>query len=251
MKISFNILKIIFVALIFTSVPGHVLSSDLVQIKYNPVTANLTIKAEDANLGGVLALVSHKTGVWIHIDTSIEKRITINLNNISLESVLRQLSRGLSHAMIYESLNNGDGQRLVGIEIVSNKSAHGRELNSYGSTNTQFLADATKGGSFFTDHGSRDNGSPQPSSEIHDQSTVDNAGIGSRLDMAPEQPSDLTIAEFTPVAGDAGLDENAGDIIPIDSDTEQPAYTSNERIVSPMEGTTASNYAEGIFAPTQ
>ena len=107
------------------------------------------------------------------------------------------------------------------------------------------LADATRGGSFFTDHGVRDNGSPQPDPEIDNPSTVDNAGIGSRPNTAPEQSSDMAIAEFTPVAGDAGLDENAGDKIPVDSDTEQPAYTPNERIVSPMGGATTADYAGG------
>ena len=45
----------------------------------------------------------------------------------------------------------------------------------------------------------------------------------------------LTVkAEFIPVAGEADPAENAGDKIPVNSDTEQPAYTPNERIVSPM-----------------
>jgi len=64
-KIIHNLLKIAFVALIFTSVPYYVLCSDPVQIEYNPAKANLTVKVEDANLEGVLALVSNKMGVWI------------------------------------------------------------------------------------------------------------------------------------------------------------------------------------------
>jgi len=196
MKISYNFLKIVFVALIFTSVPSHVLCSDSVQIQYNPVTANLTVKAEDAKLEGVLALVSRKTGVWVRIDPSIEKRITIALNDIPLESVLLQLSRGLSHSMFYESLDNGSGLRLVGIEIVSNQSVPGR------SADTRLLTNATKGGSFFTNPGLRDNGSPPPDPGTHDHSTVDNAGIGSRPHIAPAQSSDMAISGFTPVAGD-------------------------------------------------
>jgi hypothetical protein len=245
MKIASNLLKIALVALVFTSVPSHVLCSDSVQVEYNPVTANLTVKAEDAKLEGVLALVSHKTGVWIRIDPSIEKRITIALNDISLESVLLQLSRGLSHSMFYESLDNGSGLRLVGIEIVSNQSVSGRRAD------TRFLTDTTKDGSFFTNPGLRDNGSPPPDLGTHDHSTVDNAGIGSRPHIAPEQSSDMAISEFTPVAGDAVPAENAGDNIPIDSDTEQPAYTPNEKIVSPMGVTTTGNYAKGIFGTTQ
>jgi len=228
MKISYNFLKIVFVTFLFTSVPSHVLCSDSVQVEYNPVTANLTVKAEDADLEGVLALVSHKTGVWVRIDPSIEKRITIDLNDIPLERVLLQLSRGLSHSMFYESIDNGSGHRLVGIEIVSNQSVPGRRAD------TQFLTDVAKGGSSFADH-----------------STVDNAGIGSRPNTAPEQSSDMAIAEFIPVAGEAGLDENAGDKIPIDSNTEQPAYTPDEKIVSPMGGASTSTYAKGISGPVQ
>ncbi len=246
MKISSNLLKIALVALVFTSVPSHVvLCSDSVQVEYNPVTANLTVKAEDAKLEGVLALVSRKTGVWVRINPSIEKRITIDLNDIPLESVLLQLSRGLSHSMFYESLDNGSGLRLVGIEIVSNQSVPGRRAD------TRFLTDTTKGGSFFTNPGLRDNGSPPPDSGSYDHSTVDNAGIGSRPHIAPEQSSDMAISRFTPVAGDAVPAENAGDKIPVDSDTEQPAYTSNERIVSPKGGDSTTPYTKGIFGTTQ
>jgi len=245
MKISYNFLKIVFVTFLFTSVPSHVLCSDSVQVEYNPVTANLTVKAEDADLEGVLALVSHKTGVWVRIDPSIEKRITIDLNDIPLERVLLQLSRGLSHSMFYESIDNGGGHRLVGIEIVSNQSVPGRRAD------TQFLTDVAKGGSFFTEPGLRDNGSTPPDPGIHDHSAVDNAAIESRPNTAPEQSSDMAIAEFIPVAGEAGLDENAGDKIPIDSNTEQPAYTPDEKIVSPMGGASTSTYAKGISGPVQ
>ncbi|MCP4372078.1 MAG: hypothetical protein GY797_28760 [Deltaproteobacteria bacterium] len=106
-KDNIYFLKIVFVALVFTSVPSHVLCSDSVQVEYNPITANLTVKAEDAKLERVLALVSNKTRVWVRIEPSIEKRITTDLNDIFLESVLRQLSRGLSHSIPYESLDNG------------------------------------------------------------------------------------------------------------------------------------------------
>ena len=245
MKISSNLLKIALVALVFTSVPSHVLCSDSVQVEYNPVTANLTVKAEDAKLEGVLALVSRKTGVWVRVDPSIEKRITINLNDIPLESVLLQLSRGLSHSMFYESLDKGNSLRLVGIEIVSNQSVPGR------SADTRLLTDATKGGSFFTNPGLRDNGSPPPDPGTHDHSTVGNAGIGSRFKTAPEQSSDMAISGVTPAAGDADSAKNAGDNIPIDSDTEQPAHIPNEKIVSPMAVTTTGNYAKGIFGTTQ
>ena len=235
MKTSFNLLKIVFLALIFTSVPSHVLCSDLVQVEYNPVTANLTVKAENANLEGVLSLVSHKTGVWVRIDPSIEKRITIDLNDIPLESVLRKLSRGLSHSMFYESLDNG-GHRLVGIEIVSNESVPGSH------SDTRLLTNATRGSSFFTNHSLRDNNSSQPDPEIRDQSTVDNAGIGSPLDTAPEQSSDMATAESTPVAGEAVLDVNAGDVIPIDSNNEKSENTPDEKIVSPKGGATTLLY---------
>jgi len=227
MKISYNFLKIIFVALTFTSVPSHVLCSDSVQVEYNPVTANLTVKAENAKLEGVLALVSRKTGVWVRIDPSIEKRITTDLSDTPLESVLRQLSRGLSHSMFYESIDNGGDHRLVGIEIVSNETVPGRRAD------TRFLTDAAKGGSFSDHH------------------TVDNVGIGSRSNTAPEQSSDMAISGFTPVAGDAGLDKNVGGKSPLDSDTEQPANTPDERIVSPKRSDSTSTYAKGILRPAQ
>jgi len=211
MKIPYNFLKIIFVALIFTSVPSHVLCSDSVQVEYNPVTTNLNVKAEDAKLEGILALVSHKTGVWVRIDPSIEKRITIDLNDIPLESMLLQLSRGLSHSMFYESLDNGSGLRLVGIEIVSNEAVPERRLRSYG----------------------------------RDMATAEFTPV------AGEAGLDKNAAEFTPVAGEAGLYGNAGDKSPVDSDTEQPTNTTDERIVSPMGVTTTGNYAKGIFGTTQ
>ena len=81
--------------------------------------------------------------------------------------------------MFYESLDNGGGHRLVGIEIVSNEAEPGREPRSHGSTDMRILAGATRGGSLFTDPG------------IHNHSTVDNAKIGSRPNTAPEQSSDV------------------------------------------------------------
>ncbi|MCP4372077.1 MAG: hypothetical protein GY797_28755 [Deltaproteobacteria bacterium] len=68
---------------------------------------------------------------------------------------------------------------------------------------TRLLTNATRGSSFYANHDLRDNVSPQPDPEIRDQSTVDNAGIGSPPDTAPEQSSDMATAEFTPVAGEA------------------------------------------------
>ena len=147
--------------------------------------------------------------------------------------------------MFYESLDNGIGLRLVGIEIVSNQSVPGRRADIL------YPTGATRGGSFFTDNNLRDNGSPQPYSAIQNQSTEDNAGIGSRPDTPPEQSSDMAISEFTPVAGDAVPAENAGDNIPIDSDTEQPAYTPNEKIVSPKGSYSTTPYAKGILGTTQ
>jgi len=233
MKKSSNFLKIGLAVLIFISGTSHVFCSDLVQIEYNPVTDNLTVKAEDANLEGILAYVSHKTGIFIRIDPSIEKRITTELNDISLENALRQLSKGLNHAMIYESWNNGDDPRLVGIEILRNDSAYGRDSRSYSNANTQF----------FTDHELSDNGSPQPDPDIYNHYTLDNAGIGSRPDTAPEQSLDIATGGFTPVSEDAAATENAWLKSPVDFSTEPPGHTPNERIVSPMEVTITTGFA--------
>ncbi len=235
MKIPSKLFKFFLVTLIFASVPGQVLCSELVQIEYNPITDRLTVKAEDASFGKVLALVSHQTGIWVRMDQSIEKRITTNLSNISLESMLRRLSRGLSHSMFYERLDNG-GHRLEGIEIVSNGSVPGRRAD------TRFFTGSRRGGSLSTYKDLRDNNSPQPDPLIYDQGAVDNPGIGSRPDMAPEQSSDMAIAGIAPVDGDAGLDESAGDVIPIDSNNEKFANTSDEKIVSPKGGATTSPY---------
>ena len=232
MKISFNFLKIALVALFFTSLPGHVLCSDLVQIEYNLVTHKLTLKAEDAKLDGVLALVSHKTGIFIRIDPSIEKRITTELNDISLESALRQLSKGLNHAMTYESQNNGEDQRLIGIEILRNDSAHGRGSRFYSHANTQFL----------TDHGLNDNGSPQPDPDVYNHYTVDHARIGSQPDTAPEQSYDMAAKEFTPVSEDAVVAKMVEKKSSVDIDNEPPSHTPNARIASPIGVTITTGF---------
>ena len=130
----------------------------------------------------------------------------------------------------------------MGIEIVSNEAVPEWGTRSYVRADTQFLTDTTKGGSFFTDHGLRDNGSPQPDPVIHNKSTVDNAGIGSPPDTAPEQSSDMAAVEFTPVAGEADPGENARDKSQVDANTEQPANTPDEKIVSPMGGATTAYY---------
>lgn len=237
-----KLIKIILAVLFLAAFSQKAWSTDQVSVEYYPTTGNLTVKAEDAKLDGVLAIVSHKTGVWIRIDPSIEKRITIDLNDTPLERVLLQLSRGLSHAMIYESMDYGDGHRLVGVEILSNEAVSGRGTRSHGRADTRFFTGATRGGSLLTDQGLRDNGSPQPDPGIHNRSTVDNAGLGSRPNTAPEQSSDMAIAGFTPAAGDAVTSENAGDKSPVDSDTKQPAHIPNEKIASPKGGAFAGGY---------
>ena len=212
MKISFNILKIALVALFFTSLPSHVLCSDLIQIEYDLVTDNLTLKAENAKLDGVLALVSHKTGIFIRIDPSIEKRITTELNDTDLESALRQLSKGLNHAMTYESQNNGEDQRLIGIEILRNDSAYGQDSRFYTRTNTRFL----------TDHGLNDNGSPQPDPDIYNHYTVNHARIGSQPDTIPEQSFDIATTKFSSKVEDTAASEVVEKKSFVDSDTEPP-----------------------------
>ena len=233
MKISSNALRIALIAFIFTSLPSHVFCADIMQIEYNPVTDSLTVKAQDVKLEEILSYVSHKTGIFIRIDPSIEKRVTIDLSDAPFESVLRKLSRGLSHSMIYESQNNGDGPRLIGIEILRNDSAYGIGSRSYSHTNTQFLSD----------HGLNDNGSPQPDPHIYNHYTVDHAGIGSLPDTAAEQSFDMATTEFTPVSEDAVAAKNAWVKNPVDSSTETPGYTSNERIVPPMKVTITTGFA--------
>ena len=233
MKISFNFLKIALVALFFTSLPSHVLGSDLVQIEYDLETHKLTLKAEDAKLDGVLALVSHKTGIFIRIDPSIEKRITTELNDISLEGALQQLSKGLNHAMVYESQNNGEDQRLVGIEILRNDSASGQGSSFYSHANTQFL----------TDHGLNDNGSPQPDPDIYNHYTVNHARIGSQSDTAPDQSFDMVTKGFKPGYKATVVAKTVENKSFVDSDAEPSAHTPNKKIAPPRGVTVTSGFS--------
>jgi hypothetical protein len=231
MKIPSNFFKIALVALFFTSLPGHVFCADIMQMEYNPVKDNLTLKAEDAKLDGVLALVSHKTGISIRIDPSIKKRITAELNDISLESALRALSKGFNHAMIYQSQNNGDDQLLIGIEILRNDSANRGKPRSF--NNPQFL----------TTHGLNENASPQPDPDVYNHYTLNNAGIGSQADTVQEQSFNTATTRFSSRAEGAVVSKTVENKSFVDSDTEPPVHTPNKKIAPPVGVTIKTSFA--------
>ena len=143
-NVAINFLKIVLISLFIASVPFHAWGAGAAHVDYNPTTGKLTLKAENAELAEALALVSHKTGVWIRIAPSIEKSITIELTNTPLENALRRLVRGLNHAMFYESSQDG-GHRIVGMSVLSGGGASGAGVRSSGRSVTRTYSDNTGG----------------------------------------------------------------------------------------------------------
>ena len=226
--------KVILVILLIAAFSPNAWSIDRASVEYYPTTGKLTVKAENAELAGALALVSHKTGVWIRIDPSIEKSITIELTNTPLENALRRLARGLNHAMFYES-SQGGGYRLVGMSVLSGGGALGAVARYSGRSVTRtYTGDP---GSFSSSgygpggDGSISQGAVMPGSAAMDVVHMDDEGP---RDMAEEQPADVAEDGIAPPAGVDQTAENVGYERSLDLDTEKPADFANEKIVTPV-----------------
>ncbi len=210
MKISSNFLKIVLIALIFASVPFHAWGAGAAHVDYDPTTGKLTVKAEDAGLAWALALVSHKTGVWIRIDPSIEKSITIELTNTPLESALRRLARGLNHAMFYES-SQGDGPRLVGMSVLSGGDAFGAGARSSGRSVTRTYT-GNPGGFSSSGYSTGGDGSISPGAGMPGSAAMDVVHMDDEgpQDMTVEQPADVAEGGIVLPAGEAHTANDAG-----------------------------------------
>ena len=85
-------------------------------VYYDRGKGTLTVSANMAKIRKLLADISSKTGITILIDPSIEKNVTIKISSKPVEAALKQIMKGLSYALIYES--GGEDHRLTGVRIL-------------------------------------------------------------------------------------------------------------------------------------
>jgi len=73
------------------------------QVRYDSAADHLTVIAQEIPLSKLLAHIAVASGIEILMDPAADRFVSITLHDKPLEAGLKQLVRGLSYAMFYES----------------------------------------------------------------------------------------------------------------------------------------------------
>lgn len=95
-----------FLPLLFCSAllgPSHAAYAAGLEVRYDRERDRLSVQAEQVSLTQVLGRIAAQTGVEILMDPSIEKTVSMSLKGQPLEKALKQIARGLSYVMLYDS----------------------------------------------------------------------------------------------------------------------------------------------------
>lgn len=113
------VLMIITVSFALFTVNGVGAEEEWPEVFYDKAKDILSVDADDASLQILLARIALLSGVEILIDPSIERRISIKIEDRSLEEGLKDIARGLSYAMTYNNGKDNKGKPLlVSMKIV-------------------------------------------------------------------------------------------------------------------------------------
>ena len=91
--------------LLFTLfLPAAAIAADMrPQVRYDSAADRLTVVAQEIPLSKLLAHIAVASGIEILMDPAADRSVSITLHDKPLEAGLKQLVRGLSYAMFYES----------------------------------------------------------------------------------------------------------------------------------------------------
>ncbi len=81
-------------------------------ISYDKSTDTISITATDASYKAIMARIATLSGVEILMDPKAEHNITIDVNDLSLEAALKQLSRQTSFVLIHDILETDVNESL-------------------------------------------------------------------------------------------------------------------------------------------
>lgn len=106
------------VLILLFSVAASIANDSLPKVSYDRVKDMLSVDAKDHSLTTILSMLVIKTGVDITIDPSIERKVTARFKGKKLEKGIKALTRGLSLALIYETVDGKeDDVLLIGVKI--------------------------------------------------------------------------------------------------------------------------------------
>lgn len=84
--------------------PAAAIAADMrPQVRYDSAADRLTVVAQEIPLSTLLAHIAVTSGIEILMDPAADRPVSITLRDQRLEVGLKQLVRGLSYAMFYES----------------------------------------------------------------------------------------------------------------------------------------------------
>jgi hypothetical protein len=121
--------EILFIAIMFllspSLAPGQDQGPELL-VDYN--RGLLSLSVENVNLKHVLTAVAEETGISVWYPEDLEKSITNDFNDLSLQQGLRRILRGMNYALIYSpSKGKKRGEVLSSVFVLSKQGSRSRQ----------------------------------------------------------------------------------------------------------------------------
>ncbi len=86
----------------------------------------LSLSAVEVDLDRVLQRLSEATGIDFRLSKDLNKKVTLQLSDVRLETALKRILEGLNYAMVYSVARNGDAARISEIYIYGKREKGGR-----------------------------------------------------------------------------------------------------------------------------
>ena len=83
----------------------------------------LSLKAADADISGILQRLSQVAGIAVRFPKALQKKITLSLSDVGLETALKRILKGINYATVYSVPDNGDMARVSAVYIFGKQKA--------------------------------------------------------------------------------------------------------------------------------
>lgn len=77
----------------------------------------LSLSAEDSDLSSILQRISEATGIDFRFPIDLQKKITLKISDVRLETALKRILKGLNYATVYSVAGSGDPARISTVYI--------------------------------------------------------------------------------------------------------------------------------------
>jgi len=77
----------------------------------------LSLEAADADLSAILQRLGEAAGIDFKFPKELEKKITLQISDVRLETALKRILKGLNYATVYSVAASGDSSRISAVYI--------------------------------------------------------------------------------------------------------------------------------------